>query len=147
MSITDAAATAQVDATMPYHRRDADEAFRKAWNKAGSLGKKMLEMESGRRAFHGTLKPVFYMGEEVGQIREYSDALMMFLLRAKDPTKYRDNASLEVKGKLAGDFKLSDSDKDGILLAMAEKLTALQEANEDTHEDPSGADEAVAGDS
>ena len=52
---------------------------------------RQLEEEAARRAFHGTLKPVFHQGIECGQIRVYSDTLIMFLLRAANPGKYRDS--------------------------------------------------------
>lgn len=50
----------------------------------------LLEIEARRRAEKGTLKPVFYEGEECGTIREYSDRLMEFLLKATRPEKYRE---------------------------------------------------------
>ncbi len=47
-------------------RRD-NEGFRKQWNEAAEIGTELLEQEAQRRAFHGTLKPVFYKGVEVRQ--------------------------------------------------------------------------------
>lgn len=38
-----------------------------------------------RRAWKGTRKPVFHKGVVVGHIREYSDTLGMFLVKAKRP--------------------------------------------------------------
>ena len=38
------------------------------------------------------MKPVFHKGEQCGVVREYSDTLMIFLLKARDPAKYRENA-------------------------------------------------------
>ena len=38
-----------------------------------------LEREATRRASKGTLKPVFYQGKVCGEIREYSDTLLIFL--------------------------------------------------------------------
>ena len=41
-----------------------------------------LELEARRRAFEGFDKPVFHAGEQCGLIRQYSDVLLMFLLKA-----------------------------------------------------------------
>ncbi len=50
-----------------------------------------LASEARRRAVEGVLKPVYYKGKLVGFIREYSDTLLMFLMKAAMPEKYRDN--------------------------------------------------------
>ena len=58
-----------------------------------------MEAEARRRGVEGTLKPVFYKGEECGQVREYSDTLLIFLLKAHDP-KYRDRQQVEHSGSV-----------------------------------------------
>jgi hypothetical protein len=65
-----------------------------------------LEAEADRRATEGVKKPMFWQGKPVlgpngAQviIREYSDTLLMFRLKALDPAKYRDNVSAEITGK------------------------------------------------
>ena len=60
-----------------------------------------MELEARRRAVKGTDKPVFQRGEQVGTIREYSDTLLMFLLKANKPEKFRDNFDAM---KLVGDL-------------------------------------------
>lgn len=50
-----------------------------------------LEDEAYRRAFSGSEKPVFFAGKQCGKVREYSDTLLIFLLKAANPAKYRDN--------------------------------------------------------
>jgi hypothetical protein len=52
------------------------------------------EMEMRRRAIEGVEKPVYYRGEVVGHITEYSDALLMFMLKAEAPDKYREKIQL-----------------------------------------------------
>lgn len=54
-----------------------------------------LETEARRRAMVGHDKPVFYKGEAVAQIRDFSDTLMIFLLKAKRPDIYRDRMVVE----------------------------------------------------
>lgn len=98
LHVRDAALAAKVDNTMPYHRRREDEAFALAWQQATEIGTKTLEAEAARRSYHGTLRPVFYKGFECGEIREYSDTLLMFLLRARKPKKYRERHKFEHTG-------------------------------------------------
>ena len=47
-----------------------------------------LEGEAYRRAVEGNLKPVYQGGVKVGEVREFSDSLLMFLLRARKPSVY-----------------------------------------------------------
>lgn len=89
-NVTNATDAAGVHITLPYKRRLVDKAFRRAWDEAAEIGTELLEQEATRRAYHGTLKPVFYKGVECGYTREYSDTMMMFMLRARKPEKYRD---------------------------------------------------------
>ncbi|MHC5536960.1 hypothetical protein ACYOEI_01645 [Singulisphaera rosea] len=50
-----------------------------------------LESEARRRALDGVEKPVFYRGQKCGAIREYSDALLMFLMKAARPERFRES--------------------------------------------------------
>lgn len=73
--------------------RQADAEFAAAWDSAMKIGLSALEDEAHRRAFDGALKPVYQGGVKVGTIREYSDTLAIFLLKAHNPAKYREGAS------------------------------------------------------
>jgi hypothetical protein len=86
---------ARVSYAAPYVRQRRDERFRRAWDVAASFSTKALEYEAQRRAFHGVNKPVFYKGVKVGSIKEYSDSLLMFLLKKRDPT-YRDRSDVNI---------------------------------------------------
>ena len=57
-----------------------------------------LEDEAVRRAYAGTLKPVFQGGKRVGAIREYSDTLLIVLLKARAPEKYKERTYNEQTG-------------------------------------------------
>jgi hypothetical protein len=54
------------------------------------LGTAALEDEALRRAYHGVEEPVFYEGVQCGSVTRYSDKLLMFLLKARHPAKYRE---------------------------------------------------------
>ena len=77
------------------HRRtiikwpDRDEEFAERWNDAVEQGIDRLEAEAIRRAVDGVDRPVFFQGRIVGYAKEYSDALLKFLLEAKRPAVYR----------------------------------------------------------
>lgn len=100
LSVTGAAEKAGVHRRTPYGWREADEDFAQAWQVALDAGTDRLEDEAWRRAVVGTERPVFQMGKEVGTTHEYSDLLLIFLLKGRRPEKYRDNAKVEVTGNL-----------------------------------------------
>lgn len=78
-----------------YEARESDEAFAAAWDDAIEAATDALELEARRRAVEGTDRPVFYQGGEVGYVREYSDTLLIFLLKAHRPKKFRERVELE----------------------------------------------------
>jgi hypothetical protein len=54
-----------------------------------------LEFVAARRATRGTRKGIFWQGIQVATEREYSDALLIQLLKAKRPKQYREKLALE----------------------------------------------------
>ena len=72
-----------------YDWRAADPEFAADWAAAVELGCDALEDEAVRRGCEGHLKPVFHRGKEVGAIREYSDVLQIFMLKARRPARFR----------------------------------------------------------
>jgi len=81
-----------------YEWRDTDPVFAEAWREAKSDIRDALEAEAYRRAVHGDDVPVYYRGEEIGAVRKFSDTLLIFLLKAHDPARFRDNISVEQSG-------------------------------------------------
>jgi hypothetical protein len=90
------------------HRRN-DAVFAALWEEALETATDYLELEARRRALKGCVRPVFYKGDECGQIREYSDTLMVFLLKAHRPSKFRDNVRLEHDGNLVVRIEYADA--------------------------------------
>lgn len=99
-NITAAARKAGWDRSTFYVKRAEDPEFARAWDAALEEAVDLCEAEAHRRAFKGTLKPVYQGGEQVGSIREYSDTLAIFLLKAHRPWKYRENVHMEHSGRL-----------------------------------------------
>ncbi len=97
-SVTAAAAATKISRKTWYQHRNADKEFSKSWEVALDEGTDALEDEAVRRAHEGVLKPVFHGGKKVGEIREYSDTLLMFSLKARRPEKYRERVDNRVSG-------------------------------------------------
>lgn len=91
---------AKIDRSVVYKARETDAVFDQAWQDAIEHAADLLEEEARRRAFVGTMKPVFQGGKEVGRVREYSDTLMVFLLKGARPDKYRENVKAEITGSV-----------------------------------------------
>lgn len=80
MSVTAAAQAIGVGRRTVYDWREADPDFASAWDEAVEDGTDLLEDEAWRRAFAG------------------SDTLLIFLLKARRPHKYRDNHHVQHDG-------------------------------------------------
>lgn len=98
-NVTAAAAAAGVTRFSVYSRRGKDDEFAADWDDAVEKATDLLVMEAKRRAFRGTRKPVFHKGVVCGHVREYSDSLMMFLVKARRP-EYRDKTDMSVSGTI-----------------------------------------------
>lgn len=118
-NVSSSARSAGVARQVAYKERDNSEAFRGAWDDAIEEGLDYLEGEARRRAYEGTLRPVYQKGEKVGEIREYSDTLTIFLLKGGRPEKYAERVKQEHTGKGGGPIEtievasVSDGDEEG----------------------------------
>ena len=97
-NITTAAEKATVDRVTIHNWRKTDEEFGAAVTRTIDESSDILEAEAIRRAVDGTLKPVYHRGKQVGSVREYSDGLLMFLLRGRRPEVYKDRVANEHSG-------------------------------------------------
>lgn len=86
---------ARVSRSTVYEWRGEDPEFAAAWEAALAEAVESLEAEAYRRAVKGTLKPVFQGGKLAGKVREYSDTLLIFLMKGAAPQKYRDTLKHE----------------------------------------------------
>lgn len=72
-----------------YKVRDRDEEFAEQWERARRVASDALEDEAWRRANEGNDRPLHFQGKLTGDyIREYSDILLIFLLKGNKPTKF-----------------------------------------------------------
>lgn len=92
--VKDACIAANISRRTALYWRHEHADFASAWAEALKVACWNLEDEGYRRAHDGVDKPVYQMGAEVGLIREYSDTMLIFLLKAADPNKYRERVAL-----------------------------------------------------
>jgi hypothetical protein len=91
-SVTRAARHVEMSLTSAYklRRSPGAEAFAAAWDAAIAEGARRLVDVAFERAFEGVDVPVFDRGgSRIGARTIYSDRLLMFLLRAHHPDRYR----------------------------------------------------------
>ena len=74
--------------------RAKDPAYAEAFEEAKEAFKEKLEEEAYRRAIDGCQEPIVFDGRVIGHRLKYSDTLMIFMLKALDPDKYRENRGI-----------------------------------------------------
>jgi len=98
-----------------YNYREKDPDFAAAWEDAIEAGTDLLEDEAMRRAVRGVEVPVFHRGKVVGSRLAYSDVLLITLLNARRPEKFKYRAEVTEKPEKPIDLsKLSDKQLDAL---------------------------------
>ncbi len=106
-TITRAALAAKVDRTSHTRWLEADPEYAKAFADASDQAADKLEDEARRRAHDGLLRMKFHQGEPIIDPRtqkpyyefDYSDTLLIFLLKGARPTKFRENKDITSGGR------------------------------------------------
>jgi len=83
-----------IDRSTFYKWLEEDAEFAKGFEDAKKRAVETLEAEAYRRAVKGVNKPIYYKGQRCGYVREYSDSLLIFLLKGNAPEKYRERHEL-----------------------------------------------------
>lgn len=122
-NITAAARAAGVSRAAAYLARRDDPAFATAWGEALAESLDAAEGELYRRAVHGTVKPVYQGGRKVGEVREFSDLLLIFLLKAHRPGLYRERATV-----FTGHLPIASMTDDELTRLAAGQLPAMATA-------------------
>jgi transposase-like protein len=78
-----------------YQHRAKNEAFRIEWDAAVERSTDVLLGEAMRRAVKGVRKPIYQQAKRVGYVQEYSDSLLMFLIKGRRP-EFKDSARVEI---------------------------------------------------
>lgn len=99
-NVSYACETARINRSNVYYWQEHDQAFALAMQVAGDAATERLEREAWRRATEGTpyKRTSYWHGEPVGTDEkvEFSDQLMMLLLRARRPDLYREKVDVSV---------------------------------------------------
>lgn len=103
-NILASARAAKVSEAAVYRVRNERPEFEEKVKEAKQMALVKLEEEARRRAVKGTKEDVFYQGVKCGEKFNYSDTLLIFLMKAADPEKYRERYSAEISGKLEVDL-------------------------------------------
>ena len=98
-SVTKAARWAKIQRQTHYDWLEQSPVYVQAFERAEKVAGRTLEDEAVRRAHEGIRKAVRYKGRIVGYDSEYSDSLLLALLKGALPEKYRDRWSGELTGK------------------------------------------------
>lgn len=139
LNVSAAARKAGIGNSTVYRHRRANARFRADWDAA--LAEAVDDVESNilRRAIEGVERPVYYRGQKVGSIRTYSDALGMFVLKAKRPEVY---ARLVGAGAAGAAAEMTEAEAKAELLRRLDRLAeggAEAERGEDGAGDGAGA--------
>ena len=94
---------AAVTRASAYAERHRSTVFRKQWDQAIKEALELLEASAWQRASRGIMEPIWMKDEDgkpvkVDQVPKYSDVLLMFLLKAHNPAKYRETFRQEISG-------------------------------------------------
>lgn len=92
-NVSAACRKAKIDRKWAYVKRDQDSFFRELWDEALEIAVEALEEEARRRAKEGVPEYQYFDNGKKRKLvsRKYSDTLLIFLLKAHRPEKYRDN--------------------------------------------------------
>lgn len=110
---------------------EADPDFAEQVEEAQLFAAEVLEQEARRRAVEGVDRDVYYKGEVVGVETQYSDTLLIALLKANNPTKFNQN-NMNITG-----------DKDKPMTVVVKDLTTDTEIRR-THDACNRVREALA---
>ncbi len=85
----------------------------------------LLEDEAYRRAMQGVPKGIYYKGCKIATEKEYSDTLLVMLLRANCPQRYKNFVDTTVNGSMnINDVSLTDK--------LAERMRKADAQNKDS---------------
>jgi len=99
-TVSGGAKGAGVDRRTIYKWLEKDKEFGSRFEEAKETVTDDLEQEARRRAYEGIDKGVYWQGQLCDTIKEYSDTLLIFLLKGNRPEKYRERLQTELSGSL-----------------------------------------------
>lgn len=123
LSIAGAAKSADYSPTQLREYRKQDPALEQDIQDAIEVGTDLCEDEALRRGKRGVLKPVYQGGQRVGYVREFSDNLLLQLLRARRPGTWSDKKQVEHSGPGGGPIET----RTGAAAEVEKQINAIAE--------------------
>ncbi|HEV7216792.1 MAG TPA: hypothetical protein VGP33_16925 [Chloroflexota bacterium] len=119
-NVSRAALVANVERRTIYKWLEHDDTFILEYRQAEMQAEDVLEHAGWKRAVEGVEQThgIFHQGQQVATETkvEYSDTLLMFLLKARNPKKYRDRVSIDY-GDVPTDKLLAEAVALGLVTA------------------------------
>jgi len=117
--------------SLVYNERTSNPEYAKKWDEARCKGAYALEEEAWRRAVEGVPEDIYHRGQVVGTRINYSDTLLIFLLKGLFPERYSDKRHIFHDSKIPMQFSLGierdDTDQDELLAqSNPQKVSSLQ---------------------
>lgn len=106
-NVTESANKAKIDPSTAHHARKRSKGFSQKWKSAMRKAADALEAEARRRAVDGLVRFKFdKKGEPIKHPKtgepyfelEYSDTLLIFLMKGNNPAKFRERHEVKHKG-------------------------------------------------
>jgi hypothetical protein len=132
-NVSAAAILAGYSRTSVYEYRRDDPEFAKRWENADRVATEHLEEALYNRAVFGVTRyePLMHQGQvvHIKEVTEYSDTAAIFLLKARNPDKYRER--IEVNINWRNELKQIGVNPDEYLQMMVAQAKLQLEANAD----------------
>lgn len=145
-TIRGAAAASRISRRCAHYWMRNDPNFAEAFADARETAFDLLEAEARRRALDGWDEPIYGPGpdgagsKQIGTIRKYSDALLMFLLKAARPERFRAGHDVRHSGTVSMPVSVSVKAQGGISVAEAVQARDFLEwsaqQRQDAHQKP-----------
>ena len=100
-NLTKAAQMAGVNRKSHYWWLEKDPEYRELYQNALDSAIDLMEAEAWRRGVFGVDHNVYHKGRKIDTYKVHSDNLLMFLLKANRPDKFRDLNALDIDGRFA----------------------------------------------
>lgn len=129
--ITRAARDADISRVTVYSLRDSNPEFSTRWSEALDAYADSLEAAAHQRAVEGTDKGVYHQGVLMATEKQYSDSLLLAMLKAKRKREYGDASKIELTGTDGGPVQVEETPIQiarKIAFALALGLRAAKEA-------------------
>ena len=135
--IQDGCRVAKVSRQTVYQWRKNDEVFEQAYADALNAASDALESEARRRAVEGVVRVKFNKEGTPFDEVQYSDTLLLALLKAKKPSEFADRSKTEISGPEGAPIQTNDTAAAARLVALLEeaKLRRQQQQQQDKEVD------------